>query len=86
MITESETNSEDSKHLFMLLKDQNFTQTSLRIGAIDSMNMAGSAKNVARLNTKAIEAAKFFQIAKNEDIDGKQSNIFATFSYQTSPT
>lgn len=64
MIKESETNIKDSKHLFMLLKDSNLAQNSIRIEAVDSMNMAGSAKNIARLSTKAVEGAKFFQIAK----------------------
>ena len=68
----------------MLLKDFGFSQTSLRIDAIDSKSMAGSARNIARLNNNAVAAynsAKFCQLAKRLQDDKKELHVFATFAF-----
>ena len=74
------------------MKDFGPFQTSLRVDAINSKSMAGSARNIARLNTNAVAAynsARFGQLAKrllrDDDDDTKELHVFATFAYQTIP-
>ena len=50
-----------------MLKDYGSSRAALRIDAVNSKSMAGSARNIARMNINAVAAynsARFNQLAK----------------------